>query len=78
MTIDEVDLFLSGYQKRQIRSWEQTRILAYLTAQVNSTKQLEPTDILRFDWDEKPDREEVTEDEVERLRKLAKEVEKIF
>lgn len=34
-------------------SWEQSRLIAYIMAQVNSTKQLKPTDILSFEWDDK-------------------------
>lgn len=37
---------------REQESWEQTRLLAYITAQVNSTKKLKMTDIIKFQWDE--------------------------
>ena len=32
-------------------SWEQTRSLAYIVAQSNSTKKLSPNKILSFPWD---------------------------
>ena len=32
-------------------SWEQTRLLAYITAQVNSTKKIKLSDILDFYWE---------------------------
>lgn len=53
--------------------WEQARLIAYMTAQVNSTKQLKVTDILKFYWE----KENVAADnsisnaDVERLRKKA-------
>ena len=31
--------------------WEAARMQAYLTAQVNSTKKLKPTDIISFAWE---------------------------
>ena len=40
-----------GYYKDK-ENWEQTRLLAYVTAQVNSTKKIKITDILKFEWDE--------------------------
>ena len=32
--------------------WEQTRTLAYIIAQGNSTKKLSPEKIMKFPWDE--------------------------
>lgn len=32
-------------------SWEQARLVAYLIAQTNSTKQLKVTDIIKFYWE---------------------------
>ena len=40
-------------------SWEQTRLIAYIVAQANSTKKLSMEDLMRFPWDiERNDEEE--------------------
>lgn len=59
----------SDYSSRD--SWEQSRLVAYLIAQVNSTKKLRPTDILKFKWDDE-EHIGISNDEIERLRNKAK------
>lgn len=54
-------------------SWEQSRMIAYIIAQCNSTKKLNPADIMKFYW-EKPD-EDVTfisNSDIDRLKEKAK------
>ena len=55
---------------KERESWEQTRMIAYTTAQVNSTKRLKATDIIRFPWDEKAKGTDtaVSLEDMERLR----------
>ena len=55
-------------------SWEQTRLLAYITAQVNSTKKIKLSDILDFYWenDIEPIDTSISNDDVKRLREKAK------
>lgn len=55
-------------------SWEQTRLLAYITAQVNSTKKIKLSDILDFYWenDLQPIDTSISNDDVKRLREKAK------
>ena len=48
----EVDSCLRGIEYKERISWEQTRMLGYITAQSHSTKALKYSDIIRFDWDE--------------------------
>lgn len=54
--------------------WEQTRFLGYITAQIQSTKKIKPTDILSFDWDKEVDSKEsvITKEDIERLKEKAK------
>lgn len=78
MTFGEVEAFLVGFNRRSREAWEQTRIIGHIIAQANSTKKLEQTDILRFPWDEEDRREAVTDDEMERLREKAKQVEQMY
>lgn len=80
MSFGEVEAFLSGFYRRNREAWEQTRIIGYIIAQSNSTKQLEQTDILCFPWDEKKGNEttRVSDDEMKRLREKAKLVEQTY
>lgn len=78
MTFGEVEVFLVGFNRRSREAWEQTRIIGHIIAQANSTKKLEQTDILRFPWDEDRKETAVTDDEMERLREKAKQVEQMY
>ena len=53
-------------------SWEQARLITYMTAQVNSKRHLKLTDIITFPW-EKEDEEQtkVTDEDVKRLKAMA-------
>ena len=80
MSFGEVETFLTGFYRRNRDSWEQTRVIGYIIAQANSTKQLEQTDILRFPWEEnKEDKTtRVPDDEMKRLQEMAKLVEQTY
>lgn len=61
----------SDYSSRD--SWEQSRLVAYLIAQTNSTKKMKPSDIIKFSWDnEYNGGTSISNDEIERLRNKAK------
>lgn len=76
MDLIEVESFIDGLNRRNRESWEQTRLLGFIIAQSNSTKTLKQTDILRFSWDEEEKKDtSVTDEEIQRLRAKAKEVE---
>lgn len=57
--------------------WEQARLVAYLIAQTNSTKQLKVTDILKFAWDSDTDTS-ISNEDVARLRDKAKQYEQFL
>lgn len=82
MTLTEVRYFLEGLERRKRDAWEQTRILGYIIAQVNSTKKLKQSDILSFPWDKETVNKKkivtVPDTEIERLRNKAKQVEQTF
>ena len=59
-------------------SWEQARLVAYLVAQTNSTKQLKLTDILKFHWEKDVADTSISNAEVDRLRQKAKQFENIL
>lgn len=52
-------------------SWEQTRLIAYLIAQVNSKKQLKQSDIMQFYWEEEVKQPTTNKADVERLKAKA-------
>lgn len=69
----ELEPLISNIHKKNKESWEQTRLLAYITAQVNSTKKLQPTDIISFSWDEDSTGETtISNEDVQRLKQKAK------
>ena len=76
MDFIEVESFIDGLNRRNREAWEQTRLLGFIIAQSNSTRTLKQTDILRFQWDEEEKKDtSVTDEEMQRLRAKAKEVE---
>lgn len=64
MTFGEAAAFLRGMQRKERESWEQTRRIMHMIAQVNSTKDLDPEDVIRFVWDG----DDLTEEQKERMR----------
>jgi hypothetical protein len=46
-----IDLYLKKSNERYRTSWEQTRFMSYITAQVQSTKRIKPSDIMDLPWD---------------------------
>lgn len=81
MTFGEVETFLAGFNRRNREAWEQTRIIGYIIAQANSTKQLEQTDILRFPWDKETSMNKdthISDEEMKRLRDMAKQMEQTY
>lgn len=71
MTFEECAAFLRGMQRKEQDEWERTRMLMYCICQVNSTKELIPSDILAFPWDEVQE-VEIDENEIKELRERAK------
>lgn len=58
-------------------SWEQARLISYLIAQTNTTKQLKLTDILKFHWEEEADTS-ISNEDVERLKQKAQQYEQLY
>ena len=69
----EVEACLNGLDSKYKISWEQTRFVSYMVAQVNSTKQLKPTDILSFTWDNTESYKDtaISNEDIERLKQKA-------
>lgn len=78
----ELVIICDSLHLRTKDSWEQSRMIAYIIAQVNSKKHLKPTDIITFGW-EKQNKDTkknsaITVDEVEQIKKVALEREKLL
>lgn len=70
----EVEACLNGLENKNKAGWEQARFISYMTAQVNNTKKLKPTDILTFTWDKPEDVSKetiITNEDVQRLKDKA-------
>lgn len=73
MKLYELDWILPYVELSSKMSLEQTRFLAYIIAQCNSTKKIKITDIMSFSWDnENKNTQTPTKNEIERLKKKAK------
>lgn len=51
--------------------WEQSRLIAYVMAQVNSKKRLKLDDIVKFPWDENDKVNTISKEDIERLNKMS-------
>lgn len=69
----ELSTLLKNIFRKNKESWEQARLVAYVIAQSNSTKQLKPTDIIKFCWENEEADEEtsITKEDITRLREKA-------
>jgi hypothetical protein len=75
----EVSIMLNYIDNADKTTWEQARMQMYITAQVNSTKKIKPTDIINFSWDKlnnQTQQTEISNADVERLRKRAEQIKK--
>lgn len=81
----ELSIICDSLHLRTKDSWEQARMVAYMTAQVNSKKKLKPSDIIEFAWENKAsqhhqqkDNTPITQEDFERIKAVALEREKLF
>lgn len=77
MEFYEIEALIENLWMKSKESWEQARLQAYITAQVNSTKKIEMSDLLTFPW-EKDVKVEDTPEDKEALMNEIKEWEKIM
>jgi hypothetical protein len=77
MQFYEVDSLLDSYYLKHKDSWEQARLIAYMTARVNSKGDLSPDDIMKFHW-EKDDKPIINEQEQNDIELEIKHLENIL
>lgn len=64
----EVNTIIENIPYLDRASWEQNRFSIYSNVQMNSKKQIKPTDIIKFAWDETAETTSITNEDIERLR----------
>lgn len=76
MTFYEVSTLLENLWMKEKESWEQTRTVAFVTAQSQSTKKLDMKSMMTFPWEKGVDEYEDTPEEREAVRREMKEMER--
>ena len=71
----EIDSLIENMWMKNKESWEQTRTVGYITAQCQSTKRLDPKELMSFPWEGDSHTEEITDDERKEILKEMKEME---
>lgn len=73
MQMYEINALMDNKHLAVKDSWEQSRMIAYIIAQVNSKKKLNPDDIIKFSWDENTASVDtsISDKDIERLRQKA-------
>lgn len=74
MKMFEATAFMKHAHAAHRDEWEQARLIAYIVAQVNSTKKLAPSDIIAFPWEKNDAEPDIAA--IEELKAKAKEYEK--
>ena len=70
----EIEALIENMWMKSKESWEQARLQAYLTAQVNSTKKIDMTEFMTFPWEKmETDKIEDSKEEREALMREMKE-----
>lgn len=73
MQMYEINALMDNKHLSVKDSWEQARMIAYMIAQVNSKKKLNPDDVIKFSWDENTASGDtsISDEDIERLRQKA-------
>lgn len=75
MEFYEIEALIENLWMKDKTSWEQTRTVGYITAQCQSTKKIDPQEMMSFPWDKKVEKVEDTPEEIEMMRKEMKAME---
>ena len=70
----EIQPLINNIYKNNRENWERTRLLAYIIAQINSSKRLNPSDIISFNWDvdDTISNTTISNEDIQRLKEKAK------
>lgn len=75
MQFYEVETLIENLWRKNKESWEQTRTVSYITAQCQSTKKIDPQEMMPFPWESDGQSEEITDDERKDILKEMKDME---
>lgn len=75
MQLYEVETLIENLWRKNKESWEQTRTVGYITAQCQSTKKIDPQEMMPFPWESDGQSEEITDDERKDILKEMKDME---
>ena len=74
MTFPEAAAFMRGLQLKEREEWDRTRKIMWAAIMPHSKKKLEYQDVIRFSWEENTDNGNIDERELERIKKIAKNI----
>ena len=77
MQLYEIPTIVRNANLKNKDSWEQARFISFITAQVNSTKKMKPTDLMLFSWDNEvvDTSKSISNEDRERLKNKSKQYE---
>ena len=79
MEFYEIEALIENKWRKDRESWEQARVLGYVTAQSQSTKKIDPKKIIPLPWDRVGIEEhQDTPEEREEARRAMKEMERMM
>lgn len=78
MQFYEIDTLLDSYYLKHKDAWEQARLIAYITAQVNSKDKLNPEDIMKFHWEKNDNPDESNDIDTAAIEMELKQMENIL
>lgn len=73
MTFPEAAAYMRGIDRKEREEWDRTRRIMWASLLPHSKKRIEPEDLIKFET-EKPQGEEPTEKDIERIKELAKKI----
>lgn len=72
MTFLEAQILTENILNSIKQEWEQTRLISYVTAQSQSSKKIQISDIIKFPWDKETKKGNTTVSQEDRLRLIEK------
>ena len=73
----EIREYIDTIEYIDIPAWERTRLIMYMTAQVNCSKELKLQDIFKFKWDDNSNKI-ITNKEIKKLSNMAQKYKEIL
>jgi len=78
MQFYEIEALIENMWRKNKDSWEQTRTMAYVTAQSQSTKKIDMQNMMTFPWEKGGEPDVPTQEEREQVMKEMKAMEEMM